>query len=81
MCRKGLRTPLRDTTYGLMETEASEDKKLARPCDCGHPAALHELDGVGHCKVAGCDCLGLAVAADGVEGTDSEGDDADEAVR
>jgi hypothetical protein len=63
-----------------METEAFEDKQQARPCDCGHPAALHEVDGVGHCTALGCDCLRMAVAADGTDAIDSEGDEGDEAV-
>lgn len=37
-----------------METEVVEDVKKAKPCDCGHPLALHELDGVGHCTACGC---------------------------
>jgi hypothetical protein len=49
-----------------MEAEVVEDKKKAKPCDCGHPAGLHELDGVGPCSAAGCGCRGLAVTEDEV---------------
>jgi hypothetical protein len=57
-----------------MEAEVVKDVKKAKPCECGHPAAQHEVDGVGHCTATGCNCPG-AVAAD-----DSEEDDDDEAV-
>jgi hypothetical protein len=56
-----------------METEAVEDVKKARPCDCGHTLALHEADGAGRCTACACpgpppleepDPLEEAVAAD-----------------
>jgi hypothetical protein len=54
-----------------MEAEVVEDKKKAKPCDCGHPAAIHELDGVGPCTAAGCGCRGFAVTDD--EGATADG--------
>lgn len=57
-----------------MEAEVVEDKKKAKPCDCGHPAAVHEKDGVGHCKV--CDCPGPGVAEDAADAVSDDGDDA-----
>ena len=65
-----LPTPPRPTLFG-MEAEVVEDKRKATPCDCGHPAGLHGLTGVGHCTAAGCDCKGLAVTDD--EATPADG--------
>jgi hypothetical protein len=64
-----LPTPSRPSLFG-MEAEVVEEKKKATPCDCGHPAGLHGLNGVGHCTAAGCDCKGLAVTVDEVAAAD-----------
>jgi hypothetical protein len=64
-----LPTPTRPTLFS-MEAEVVEDKKKATPCECGHPAGLHGLDGVGRCTAAGCGCRGLAVADDEVVAAD-----------
>ena len=58
-------TPSRPT-LSCMEAQVVEDKRKAKPCDCGHPAGLHKLDGVGPCAAAGCGCRGLAVTDDEV---------------
>jgi hypothetical protein len=47
-----------------MEAEVVEDKKMARPCECRHPASLHAADGVGACTAAGCVCHSFAGKAD-----------------
>jgi len=54
--------------YAGMEPEIVEDKKLAKPCDCGHPAAMHDADGAGRCSAPGCTCRGLPL----VEEVDAE---------
>jgi len=53
-----------------MEAEVVEDKRKATPCECGHPAGVHALDGVGHCTAAGCACKGPAVMDDEVAASD-----------
>jgi hypothetical protein len=46
---------------------------MAKPCDCGHPAAMHEADGVGHCKA--CACPGPEPRDEDTEAVDVEDDD------
>jgi len=33
-----------------------------RLCECGHPAAQHDEDGEGECKVGGCRCEAMEPA-------------------
>jgi hypothetical protein len=59
-----------------MEAQVIEDKRKARLCDeCGHSAALHQVDGLGPCTAPGCECP-ILLPADDPEDTPLDVEDA-----
>jgi hypothetical protein len=59
-----------------MEAEIVEDKKKAKQCECGHAAAAHASDGVGHCRL--CGCQGRVARDDDADAVSNERDDGNE---